>query len=130
MIFPANPVDQDTAVFNSVVYTYYENQRTWYAEGSNPNFVDPQVFQRKNNSQDNYDIVTTYSEFQKMDQFVALSKKIAYYVDELEKLLTQLRNSPQQDLDRELLLTNLIQQIQDYINHPDPDSIIWPTFPI
>ena len=134
MIFPTSPTDQDQFTFNNVVYTYYNWDHSWYAQGSNPNSVDPQIFQRRTDFQNQYDIITGYEEFKKIDQSLALRKNIDYYQGELEKLLAQFRSLPQEQQvtapHREQQLLDLIQQIQDYINHPDPDSIIWPVFPI
>lgn len=134
MIFPTHPADQDTFMFNDIVYTYYSWDRSWYAAGSNPSSVDPQNFQRRTDFQNDYDVVTNYAEFQKIDQYIALSKKITFYQAEIDKLLTKFQNLSQEyqalSPDREQVLLDLKQQIQDYINHPEPDSIVWPVFPI
>jgi hypothetical protein len=134
MIFPTNPADGDTATFNNVVYQYYRNDRTWYAEGSNPNHVDPQFFQRRTYFQQEYDVVARFDEFLNIDRFVILRKKIEYYQGEIEKVLAEYRSTPAEKQaltpDREQYLMDLIAEIQDYINHPEPDSIIWPVFPV
>lgn len=134
MIFPDNPLDQDTFVFLNQVYTYWQQGHTWYAAGSNPNSVDPQIYQRRTDFQNYYDIVATYDDFQNIDNFTSLKNKIEFYQTEINKLILAFRNLPQEQqnsmIDREQQLLDLLAQIQGYINHPNPDSIIWPVFPL
>lgn len=134
MIFVENSVDQATETFNNIVYTYYQVDRTWYAAGSEPGHVDPQLFQRRTYFQHGYDVVTGYEEFMKMDRLLTLRKNIDHYRGEVEKVLSQYRALPPEaqalDPDREQYLMDIIAQIQAYINHPDPDGIVWPLFPL
>lgn len=132
MIFPKRPTDQQQVTVNGLVYTYYIVDRTWYAEGSNPGSVDPQIYTRGRDWNLNVDIVTTYEGNQFYTQYKLIEKQVNLRVRQIDSLIQSIDESESENTmyrGQYDYLQDLKIKTLDVLNSEDIFSIDWPPAP-
>lgn len=133
MGFPRLPTDQQQVTVNSLIYTYYASDKTWYVEGSDPGSVDPQLYSRARDLTLEVDIVSTYEGHQYNVQYKSVEREINSRIQRIDKLIEEFNLLPesQQRLYQGRLtdLENLKTRTQAVIDQPDIFMVDWPPAP-